>query len=253
MTDGTTPGFGNQYSCITGMGAENSTSYTVSFVLGKSAVPMPMNNDPFTFPGSVDINNSTYAYWSMLEGDNYAKKFGGIDGNDPDYFLLTIKGYVNGAVTQDSINFYLADYRFPDNSMDYIVNQWTTVNLMPLGHVDSLFFTLSSSDVGVFGMNTPAYFCLDNLTLGIAENTNDQLKNVDVKIFPNPTTDELSIDWQEQLTGELGIYSADGKLTKSAPLNWGLQSIEVRTLASGIYSLKIQTEEGWLSRRFVKE
>ncbi|MEZ4953573.1 MAG: DUF4465 domain-containing protein [Saprospiraceae bacterium] len=41
---------------------------------------------------------------------------------------------------------------------------------MLLGHVDSLF-TLSSSDAGVFGMNTPAYFCLDNLTLGIAENT----------------------------------------------------------------------------------
>lgn len=253
MTDVTTPGFGNQYSCIAGVGAESSTAYAVSFVLGKSAIPMPMNNDPFTFPGSVEINNSTYAYLSMLEGDNYAKKFGGIDGNDPDYFLLTIKGYVNGAVSQDSIDFYLADYRFSDNSMDYIVDQWTSVNLMALGHVDSLFFTLSSSDVGVFGMNTPAYFCLDNLTLGIAENTNDQLKNADIKIFPNPASEELSIDWQEHFAGEVGIYSVDGKLIQNAPLNFGVQKMDVRNLSSGMYFVKIQTEEGWLSRRFLKE
>ncbi len=252
MTDVTTPGFGNQYSCIAGEGADNSTAYAVSFVSGESIVPMPLPDDPATLPFSVEINNSTYAYYSMLDGDNYAKKFGGIDGNDPDFFLLTIKGYVNGSLTNDSIDFYLADYRFADNSQDYILNEWTTVDLTSLGHVDSLSFTLSSSDIGVFGMNTPAYFCLDNLTLEIIENTNQPLVDVQLNIFPNPVAEQLSIDWREPIPGHVFIYSNTGQLVRQSPLAYGLQTLDVGSLVAGSYFIKIQTAEGWLSRRILK-
>ena len=34
---------------------------------------------------------------------------------------------------------------------------------MPNNLLDSVQFKLVSSDVGQFGMNTPAYFCLDNV------------------------------------------------------------------------------------------
>ena len=63
----------------------------------------------------------------------------------------------------DSVDFYLADYRFADNSEDYIVKDWTFVSLEALGDVDSLLFSLTSTDNdSMFGMNTPAYFCMDN-------------------------------------------------------------------------------------------
>ena len=61
------------------------------------------------------------------------------------------------------VEFYLADYRFADNGEDYIVDTWEYIDLSSLGAVKSLEFGLSSSDVGDFGMNTPAYFALDTV------------------------------------------------------------------------------------------
>jgi hypothetical protein len=50
-------------------------------------------------------------------------------------------------------------------ALDYIVSQWTTVDLLALGNASRLTFNLDSSDNGPFGMNTPAYFALDNLSM----------------------------------------------------------------------------------------
>jgi len=70
-----------------------------------------------------------------------------------------------GEVT-GSVDFYLADYRFQDPELNYIVHSWTTVDLTDLGNATTLVFGLNSSDVDeVFGMLTPAYFALDNLVV----------------------------------------------------------------------------------------
>ena len=101
---------------------------------------------------------------SMLNGDGFAKKFGGVGGDEQDWFLLTIDGSLGGSAG-GTVEFYLADYRFADNSLDYLIDDWSYVDLSGLGEVDQLTFNLSSSDVGGFGMNTPAYFALDNLAV----------------------------------------------------------------------------------------
>ena len=62
-------------------------------------------------------------------------------------------------------DYYLADFRFADNSRDYITDIWDNVDLTGLGLVKSLEFTLTSSDMGDFGMNTPAYFALDSISV----------------------------------------------------------------------------------------
>ena len=60
------------------------------------------------------------------------------------------------------MNFYLADFRFADNSQDYIVNDWRYVDFSPLGSVDEIRFSMSSSDNDAFGPLTPTYFAMDN-------------------------------------------------------------------------------------------
>jgi hypothetical protein len=62
-----------------------------------------------------------------------------------------------------AVGFYLADYRSADNGNDYIVHKWEYVGLTSLGEVKSLEFTLSSSDIGDWGMNTPASFAVDTI------------------------------------------------------------------------------------------
>ncbi len=161
ITDTTSSGWTAQYNAITGGGQSGSANYGISYV-GWAELPTITLNTAGIVDG-LYVTNNNYAYYSMLNGDAYAKKFGGDNGDEADWFLLTIMGKdVDGAAT-GSVDFYLADYRFEDNSQDYIVNVWQYVDLTSLGMVKSLEFNLNSSDVGAFGMNTPAYFAMDSV------------------------------------------------------------------------------------------
>ncbi|MCS6819913.1 MAG: DUF4465 domain-containing protein [Chitinophagales bacterium] len=158
--DKVTPGFTNQYSAITASGY-NSNTYAVSY--GNSSIKLRGSAAGKPVKGFY-ITNTTYAFYSMKDGDAFAKKFGGQSGNDPDFFYVVVKGFLNGNKKNDSVKFYLADFRFTNNQQDYILDQWSFVDLSVLGNVDSLTFELQSSDIGQFGMNTPAYFAMDNFT-----------------------------------------------------------------------------------------
>jgi hypothetical protein len=162
VADNTTPGIGNQYSAITGEGADGSSNYVVGYVGFLGTVPtitIPEDGDLSGFY----ITNTTYAYLIMKDGDinNIAKQFGGPTGTDPDWFLLTITGKDADGATIGEVEFYLADFRSDDSAQDYIVNEWTWVDLTIVSEARTLEFALTSSDVGNFGMNTPAYFALD--------------------------------------------------------------------------------------------
>ncbi len=166
MTDTTTPGYGNQYSAITGAGVGGSATYGLFFD-DSAADPRAVLGNTSVLEGMY-VTNTTYAYRSMLDGDPFSKQFGGPSGDDADFFLLTIRGYDQfGVEVANTVDFYLADFRDANNALDYIIDQWTWVDLSALGAVASLGFELSSSDVDpTYGyMNTPGYFAIDDLQL----------------------------------------------------------------------------------------
>ena len=102
----------------------------------------------------------------MRDGDpnGFAKQLGGDSGDDPDWFKLSVYGIdAIGNPMSNFVDFYLADYRFSDNSHDYVITDWSFVDLTGLSGAASLHFNLASSDNGVWGMNTPAYFAMDDL------------------------------------------------------------------------------------------
>ena len=164
-TDTSTPGFSSQYSAIAGRGAGGSANYGISYTATSLSFSSAVD---FTGLG-IEVNNTTYSYYSMLNGDSFAKKFGDdsategiVETDQADWFLLTVEGNLSGGST-GSVDFYLADYRYADSSQDYIVSAWEYIDLSSLGSVDALSFSLSSSDNGSFGMNTPNYFAIDNI------------------------------------------------------------------------------------------
>ncbi|TWT83037.1 hypothetical protein CA13_45000 [Planctomycetes bacterium CA13] len=164
-TDSTTPGYGNQFSSITSSGANDSATFAIGTTGGVTpTIERSDDADNFVFD-SLQVTNATYSALSMLDGDFFAKKFGGESGDDADWFLLTIEGYDASNESIGEIEFYLADYRFSDNSLDYVVDAWTKIDLSSIGEARSLSFSLSSSDVGDFGMNTPAYFAVDDIQM----------------------------------------------------------------------------------------
>lgn len=168
VSDTTTAGFGNQWAAITGSGVGSGGNYALanSFAPNGAFINLP---DPAQVD-SIMVTNTTYAALSMREGDSFAKKFGGVSGDDPDFFRVTFTGFDGLAAsgsTTGSVEFFLADYRFNDNSLDYIVDQWVQVDLSPLGDLRSLAISFDGSDVGSFGLNTPAYVAVDNLRFSI--------------------------------------------------------------------------------------
>jgi hypothetical protein len=168
-TDNTTPGFGNQYSSFAGSGLGDA-KYGVAFMDVSGTNPAVFDQLPhITVPqgtaiDDVSITNTTYAALSMRDGDSFAKKFGGNTGNDPDWFKVTAYG-VDGSGNRlaNTAEFYLADYRFADNSEDYIVQDWQKFDLSPLAGARTVYFALSSSDTGSNGINTPTYFAIDDI------------------------------------------------------------------------------------------
>lgn len=82
MTDTVTSGFENQHAAITGAGFDNSPQYVVAFG-NENYITTLLPGYPITFQGFY-VTNTTYAYNSMRDGDMFAKKFGGVTGDDPD-------------------------------------------------------------------------------------------------------------------------------------------------------------------------
>lgn len=150
----------DQYNSCVGSGVDGSQTYAVAYYsayMGTEPTLIESNGNAFT-PTGCYVTNNAYAYLSMLNGDAYSKQF-----DDTDWFLLTATGYLDGEATAQA-EFYLAK----DGN---IVNDWQWFDLSTLGTVDEIHFTLSSSDTGAWGMNTPAYFCMDNF--GQTQNATD--------------------------------------------------------------------------------
>jgi hypothetical protein len=207
-SDRTTPGYYNQYSAITGYGFDNGisrgTNYGVSYISIPSVVDF--TGEKAHAVAGFFVTNSTYTALSMKKGDMFSKKFGGADGSDPDYLKLMVWGKTNGTLT-DSIEYYLADFRSESSIDDYIIKTWQWVDISTLGKVDSLMFALTSSDVGDWGMNTPGYFCLDDMHVipdQVPEVSNpipdlyffihDTLSVLNIKnVFTDPDDDDESI------------------------------------------------------------
>lgn len=167
-----TTGWSAQYTAYSqsGTGANGSENYAVSYVNSWGTLPQlylgAESGDYSQVITGAYFTNTAYAYHSMMDGDPFAKQFGGPAGDDEDWFLLSIYGLnENYARTGEVVEFYLADYRFEDNGLDYIVDDWTWVELSSLGEVAGLEFELSSSDAGMYGMNTPAYFAMDHMVV----------------------------------------------------------------------------------------
>lgn len=152
--DDTTAGFMNMYGSISASAYEGN-NFAVVFQ-GYYGLPTISAKQDFQ-PQSLYINNSTYTYFSLLNGDDYCRKFA-----TGDYFSITATGYDANEKETGHTDFYLADFR---DGKSLIVHDWTKLDLTPLGTCRTIKFSFTSTDMGDFGMNTPAYAIIDNVTI----------------------------------------------------------------------------------------
>lgn len=256
-TDNVTSGFGNQYSSYPGEGFYGSPNYAVFYSSG--TITFNQNQQSVELAG-VYVTNTTYTAIDMRDGSVFSKQFGspnGADGNPDgtngeDWFLLTIYGLDENGDTTANVEYYLADYRFPNNNDDYIVDTWEWVDLTSLGAVYGLTFGLTSSDVGQWGMNTPAYFALDNIEIqGFTGLPAFTVK--DVKVFPNPAVDYIEIS-STRTINQIRVIDLTGREIMNS-LGDRVTSKVITTDAwpAGVYFVQLASGNETVTKKVIKE
>lgn len=102
---GNVPGYENQYASRPGLGSENSEHYAV--VYNSFAGDAVITFGAEVQLASIDVTNTAYNYFSMKDGDAFAKKFGGASGSDPDFFKLEFQGFREGISLADLNSIWL--------------------------------------------------------------------------------------------------------------------------------------------------
>ena len=250
MKDTITAGYNNQYSAITAGGVNGSDNYAVAYVGGE----LEFNLQDTAVISGFYITNSTFAYLSLKDGDDFSKKFGGTDGNDPDYFKLIITG-IDAEGGQTGVEeFFLADFTSVDPDGDYIVNTWKWVDLTSLGEVVSLKFTMESTDMASWGMNTPSYFCLDNFNYPRTVVSEEVYGGYgELRVYPNPVQDIFHAELPAGVE-EIIIAGPDGKLIVKREI-YEKKVIQISALSgmpAGTYFLYVKSRETILVSKLMK-
>lgn len=233
--DKTTQGWTNYSSYAdhtNGGGANGSSNYIFSF-----------GGDSIMFDETVSIENamftnSTYAYLYMTDGSGYIY-------TTDDYFILKITGILNDNTETGTVDFYLANFT---NGNSYVIDDWTNVDLSSLGNVDGLKFSFASSDVGDWGINTPTYYCLDDLQYSSATSIKNNVANT-ISIFPNPAKDLVNIS--NVPNANISINDISGKTIYTKNNCSENEKINISNLNSGIYFIRIENNNEVFTKKLI--
>lgn len=145
-------------------GNNNSSTFAVSFTSSRenSGAFMTFDNKEEHIIEQAYFTNNTYAVLSMTNGDGFAKKH---TYERKDWFKLIVVGIDKDGKKTGEVEIYLSDFRTPQSPG--IIKEWVKTDLTSLGKVNKVYFKMASSDGDGYWMNTPAYFCMDDVTISL--------------------------------------------------------------------------------------
>ena len=175
------------------------------------------------------LTNSPYPYYTNIYGDDFANPL----TNEGDFFKVTAYG-VKADNSVETAEFMLAEFK---NGTLKQATEWTWWDLSSLGTIKEVYFTMESSDTGQWGMNTPAYFCIDRIMAsnpvpsGIEE-SQATLNTTEIYYAAN--------NIYVTATGAtvVKVYSINGVEVLSQMVDEGTSIISSATLPNGIYIVK---------------
>lgn len=154
---------------------------------------------------------------------------------------------------QTEISFAFGSDYVPFMQNGYVVTGFYEENVSPYTH--SVNDSLSNIDLPYFyevtkaSMGALLHFAVAYEDLGIDDNNVSE-----VSIFPNPITNTLHVNINSnQLM--YSILDLSGKTIKTSVIKDNTDSfeIDVRSLATGVYTLQLETMNGKINQRFVKK
>jgi Secretion system C-terminal sorting domain len=91
----------------------------------------------------------------------------------------------------------------------------------------------------------------DNTASDAVLGTNDVTIINNIKIYPNPTTGIFTISIKEDAS--VKMYDMFGKLIYTSKANIGESKIDISNYPSGIYLIQVETENGSVTKKIIKE
>jgi hypothetical protein len=103
----------------------------------------------------VKVAIHPWPYYGILYGDGFATPF-----TSGGQLALKVYGVDSSNKFVGPVTYYFVN---STSQVTDISKKWATVDVSSLGKIKYLMFQMSSSDSGSYGMNTAAYFCLNNI------------------------------------------------------------------------------------------
>ncbi len=76
---------------------------------------------------------------------------------------------------------------------------------------------------------------------------------VDMVLFPNPSHDQVMVQWNQEVEGNLQLFDTQGKLVQQTSVRDQTTTLDLQVLPSGIYWVRWTSERGTISKKLLKE
>ncbi len=240
-TDVNTYGYSN-LSAIAGSGNDNSENYATCYMGFYGMAGLKIDTEH-----SVDFTNRG-AYFCL---PTYVSKY--VDDENVSfaenhfYYSVKITAFA-GETEVANREIVMADFREDAN---YKMDEWTFVDLSWIANADSLYFEAVGNDTaGGFGVNTPAYFCMDDFGIQAPE-----------VFIGQSIAESLSIDAYFDAAGMLNlscesrindvyVYDMAGRLVKNISVNDNNVSMAFDGV-NGMYIISARTEKGMVACKII--
>lgn len=115
--------------------------------------------------------------------------------------------------------------------------------------IRTLNFTNSQIQLGYYPKNVGASVrCVKNSTTGIG----DILDKLNFRIYPNPSTDRVIIEYTDQENVKILVYNGLGECVIQSQLTNGVNNIDISFLSKGIYFLKLSSSKRTITGKLIK-
>jgi hypothetical protein len=225
----------------------HSGSSTTQAGLITSDVPLTgyVPGTTYTITGSITTNGVTKFGFQISPQSTNGTLLGTLTATNTSNTQLTSSGKY---ITHKS-----AGTSFPSGTATWSFD-WTAPTA---GTGDVIFYgafnsTNSNSNTAGDVITLSSLTVSENLTTGMTATTEE---STEVAVYPNPFTDRLYIKSESSNAEQMNVTVTDinGKIVKSINALENNQAIELQELATGYYTVKIETNTGVIIKKVTKE
>jgi hypothetical protein len=133
-----------------------------------------------------------------------------------------------------------ADFDYLDNTID------TTYVHEGMGAVNGLhkYYVTSAYEEGESGPSNIEIILIDGI---------ENLVNGSELVYPNPFTDEINIQFENNIYAVKVINSSGQVILWEDQINNEFYKINLESQPTGIYNIRIESENGWINRKVIKK